>query len=76
MHSKMNTFDPFVLSMLQKATRLLPARGFKAMVIANPGDNFSVGANYFYAASVGGNCLPLSPHPVGCLAWPKRDATA
>ncbi len=45
MHSKMNTFDPFALSMLQRAPKLAKARGFKALVIANPGDNFSFGAN-------------------------------
>lgn len=45
MHSKMNTFDPFVLGLLRKSVTLLPKRGFKAMVIANSGDNFSFGAN-------------------------------
>jgi 3-hydroxyacyl-CoA dehydrogenase len=45
MHSKMNTFDPFALSLLKRAPKLAQARGFKALVIANPGDNFSFGAN-------------------------------
>jgi 3-hydroxyacyl-CoA dehydrogenase len=45
MHSKMNTFDPFALRLLKRAPALAQARGFKALVIANPGDNFSFGAN-------------------------------
>jgi len=45
MHSKMNTFDPFVLGLLRRSLTLLPKRGFKAMVIANSGENFSFGAN-------------------------------
>lgn len=45
MHSKMNTFDPFALRLLKRAPQLAKDRGFKALVIANPGDNFSFGAN-------------------------------
>lgn len=45
LHSKMNTFDPFALRLLQRAPRLAQARGFKALVVANPGENFSFGAN-------------------------------
>lgn len=45
MHSKMNTFDPFALRLLKCAPQLAKDRGFKALVIANPGDNFSFGAN-------------------------------
>lgn len=43
--SKMNSLNPFILSMIDKAVRELPGRGFKAMVIHNDGSNFSVGAN-------------------------------
>ncbi len=43
--SKMNSLDPFIMMMINKALRELPARGFKAMVIHNEGSNFSVGAN-------------------------------
>ncbi len=43
--SKMNSFDPFILSMIDKAVRDLPGQGFKAMVIHNESTNFSVGAN-------------------------------
>jgi len=43
--SKMNSLNPFILWMIDKAVRELPKRGFKAMVIYNEGSNFSVGAN-------------------------------
>ncbi len=43
--SKMNSLNPFILLMIDKAVRELPGRGFKAMVIHNDGINFSVGAN-------------------------------
>ena len=43
--SKMNSLNPFILLMIDKAVRELPERGFKAMVIHNDGTNFSVGAN-------------------------------
>jgi 3-hydroxyacyl-CoA dehydrogenase len=44
-HSKMNALDPFILSMMNKAVKIIPARGFKALVIHNESTNFSVGAN-------------------------------
>ena len=43
-HSKMNSLNPFVLSMIQKAIRRVPD-GYKALVVYNEGSNFSVGAN-------------------------------
>ena len=43
-HSKMNAIGEDALRMIDKATQLLPER-FDAMVIANEGENFSVGAN-------------------------------
>jgi len=43
--SKMNSINPFILSMIEKAIRELPGRGFKGMVIHNEASNFSVGAN-------------------------------
>ena len=43
--SKMNSINPFILSMMEKAIRELPDRGFKGMVIHNEASNFSVGAN-------------------------------
>src|SRR6185312_6481912 len=43
-HSKMNAIGEDALRMIDKAIQLLPER-FDAMVIANEGENFSVGAN-------------------------------
>jgi 3-hydroxyacyl-CoA dehydrogenase len=43
-HSKMNSLNPFVLSMIERAIRLVPGR-YKALVVYNEGANFSVGAN-------------------------------
>jgi 3-hydroxyacyl-CoA dehydrogenase len=43
-HSTMNSLDPRTLSMIGKAIRLVP-RYYKALVIYNEADNFSVGAN-------------------------------
>jgi len=43
-HSKMNSLNPFILSMIEKAIRLIPNR-FKGLVVYNEGSNFSVGAN-------------------------------
>ncbi|PZP39863.1 MAG: 3-hydroxyacyl-CoA dehydrogenase [Pseudomonas fluorescens] len=45
LHSKMNSFNPLVLRVIRKATKELPERGYKALVIYNEGSNFSVGAN-------------------------------
>ncbi|MBI1308452.1 MAG: 3-hydroxyacyl-CoA dehydrogenase [Proteobacteria bacterium] len=44
-HSKMNALNPFIICMVNKAVRKLPALGFKGLVIYNEGRNFSVGAN-------------------------------
>ena len=43
-HSKMNSLNPFILSMVEKTIRLVPD-GYKALVVYNEGSNFSVGAN-------------------------------
>lgn len=43
--SKMNTFNPFIFNMLNKAVRMGKSGRFKALVIYNEGSNFSVGAN-------------------------------
>lgn len=43
--SKMNSFNPFIMKVIQQALKELPKRGFKGMVIYNEGTNFSVGAN-------------------------------
>ncbi len=43
-HSKMNSLNPLILSMIKKAIRMVPD-GFRALVVYNEGANFSVGAN-------------------------------
>jgi 3-hydroxyacyl-CoA dehydrogenase len=43
-HSKMNSLNPLILAMIEKAIDLVP-NGYKALVIYNEGSNFSVGAN-------------------------------
>ncbi len=43
-HSKMNSLNPLVLSMIRQAIRRVPD-GYKALVVYNEGSNFSVGAN-------------------------------
>lgn len=45
--SKMNSLNPLILSLINRAVKELPARGFKGLVIYNEGTNFSVGANIF-----------------------------
>ncbi len=42
--SKMNSFDPDVLSMLEQSVEIVK-KDFKGLVIGNDADNFSVGAN-------------------------------
>ena len=43
-HSKMNSIDGDTISMIREATKI-DKRGFKALVIGNDAQNFSVGAN-------------------------------
>jgi 3-hydroxyacyl-CoA dehydrogenase len=53
-HSKMNAIDPDTLDLLDKAIGLV-AKDFKALVVYNEGENFSVGANVgiaLFAANV------------------------
>lgn len=44
-HSKMNALNPLSMMMINKARKLVPEQGFKALVLYNEGTNFSVGAN-------------------------------
>ncbi|TNE41446.1 MAG: 3-hydroxyacyl-CoA dehydrogenase/enoyl-CoA hydratase family protein [Alphaproteobacteria bacterium] len=44
LHTKMNSIDQDVVTMLQEAAKI-DKKGFKALVIGNDADNFSVGAN-------------------------------
>jgi 3-hydroxyacyl-CoA dehydrogenase len=53
-HSKMNTIDPDTLDLIDKAIGIV-AKDFKALVVYNEGENFSVGANVgiaLFAANV------------------------
>jgi 3-hydroxyacyl-CoA dehydrogenase len=43
-HSKMNAMDPDILDLIQKSSKLVKEK-YKALVIHNDADNFSVGAN-------------------------------
>jgi len=44
-HSKMNSINPFTLSLIKRSVAALPGLGFKALVLHNEAKNFSVGAN-------------------------------
>ncbi len=53
--SKMNSLDPQIMEMIQRAVAMVPAMGHKALVVYNEGSNFSVGANLgllMYAANL------------------------
>ncbi|HUC66294.1 MAG TPA: 3-hydroxyacyl-CoA dehydrogenase NAD-binding domain-containing protein, partial [Stellaceae bacterium] len=53
-HSKMNAIDPEILELVQKTIKLVKEK-YKALVIHNEADNFSVGANIglaLFAANV------------------------
>jgi 3-hydroxyacyl-CoA dehydrogenase len=43
-HSKMNSIDPLIIWMVDKAVKTIPGK-YRALVIYNEGSNFSVGAN-------------------------------
>ncbi len=43
-HSKMNTINPLILRLIDKAIGMIPGR-YRGLVIYNEGENFSVGAN-------------------------------
>ena len=48
-HSKQNALDPDVFQMGQKALDMLESGDYKAMVVGNDAERFSVGANIFLA---------------------------
>jgi len=43
--SKMNSLNPFILSLINRTVKELPEHGYSGLVIYNEGRNFSVGAN-------------------------------
>ncbi len=64
-HTKMNALDEGVIAMVRKALALVDGARFKAVVVHNEGENFSVGANIgvaLFAANV--------------AAWPVIEAAA
>ena len=55
-HSKMNALDPDILRLLGKAVAMGKKGAFRALVVHNEADNFSVGANIglaLFAANIG-----------------------
>jgi 3-hydroxyacyl-CoA dehydrogenase len=61
--SKMNSMDPQIMGMIRKAIELVPAQGYKALVIHNEGTNFSAGAN-----------LGLLLFAANLAIWPEAEA--
>jgi 3-hydroxyacyl-CoA dehydrogenase len=61
--SKMNTMDPQIMGMIRKCIELIPAQGYKALVIYNEGTNFSAGAN-----------LGLLLFAANLAMWPEAKA--
>jgi 3-hydroxyacyl-CoA dehydrogenase len=61
--SKMNSMDPQIMGMIRKAIELVPAQGYKALVIYNEGTNFSAGAN-----------LGLLLYAANLAMWPEAQA--
>ncbi|MGD9163500.1 MAG: 3-hydroxyacyl-CoA dehydrogenase/enoyl-CoA hydratase family protein [Chromatiales bacterium] len=61
--SKMNSMDPQIMGMIRKAIELVPAQGYKALVIYNEGTNFSAGAN-----------LGLLLFAANLAMWPEAEA--
>jgi 3-hydroxyacyl-CoA dehydrogenase len=55
-HSKMNALDPEILGLIGKAVAMGKKGAFRALVVHNEADNFSVGANIglaLFAANIG-----------------------
>ncbi len=53
-HTKMNTLDADVLGMLREAVKEVETKGWRGLVIANDGADFSVGANLAGGIGAGG----------------------
>ena len=70
--SKMNALDPDSVALVERAVRLVPQRGLKALVVYNEGENFSVGANLgiaLFAANVAAWALLEQQVEAGQRAW-------
>ncbi|MBC7543221.1 MAG: 3-hydroxyacyl-CoA dehydrogenase/enoyl-CoA hydratase family protein, partial [Candidatus Sericytochromatia bacterium] len=44
-HTKMNTLDGDIVAMINQAVEIIPAKGYKGLVLSNQGEHFSAGAN-------------------------------
>jgi 3-hydroxyacyl-CoA dehydrogenase len=56
-HTKMNSIDPGIMAMVEKALEIVPAENYKALIIHSEAANFSVGANIglaLFAANIAG----------------------
>ena len=56
-HTKMNSIDPGIMTMVEKTLKVIRAENYKALVIHNEAANFSVGANIglaLFAANIAG----------------------
>ncbi len=56
-HTKMNSIDPGVMAMVEKALKVVPGENYKALIIHSEAANFSVGANIglaLFAANIAG----------------------
>ncbi len=62
-HSKMNSIDPQTIAMVREAAKL-GQKGFKALVVYNEGENFSVGAN-----------IGLALFAANAAMWPVIEQT-
>jgi 3-hydroxyacyl-CoA dehydrogenase len=60
-NSKMNTFDPLILELITQSVDIIK-KDFKALVIGNDADNFSVGAN-----------IGILLFVANCAAWKTVD---
>ena len=60
-HSKMNSIDPDILTMVGKAIKIIP-NNYKALVLYNEAENYSVGAN-----------IGLALFAANVAAWPQIE---
>jgi len=61
-HSKMNSIDPEILSMISTAITIIPTN-YKALVLYNEAENYSVGAN-----------IGLALFAANVAAWPQIES--
>ncbi|MCW9039710.1 MAG: 3-hydroxyacyl-CoA dehydrogenase/enoyl-CoA hydratase family protein, partial [Rhodospirillales bacterium] len=61
-HTKMNSIDAGIMTMIGTALKTVPKGGYKALVVHNEGSNFSVGANVGLALFV-----------ANIAAWPEVE---